>query len=65
VVAETPRVVSLGKKGDGKVIFLPKEDGGLVEYGLVLVLVAIVVIAVVLLLKPGLTNITVGDILSR
>ncbi|UCC61873.1 MAG: pilus assembly protein [Anaerolineae bacterium] len=41
-------------------LFLPREEGqGLVEYALILVLVAIVVIAVLLLLGP-----IVGDVFS-
>jgi len=39
-------------------LFLPREQGqGLVEYALILVLVAIVVIAVLLLLGPVIGNI--------
>ena len=39
-------------------LFLPREEGqGLVEYALILVLVAIVVIAVLLLLGPRIGNI--------
>ena len=38
-------------------LFLPREEGqGLVEYALILVLVAIVVIAVLLLLGPIVGN---------
>ena len=41
-------------------MFLPKEEGqGLVEYALILVLVAIVVIAILLVLGPA-----VGDVFS-
>jgi pilus assembly protein Flp/PilA len=41
-------------------MFLPREKGqGLVEYALILVLVAIVVIAVLLLLGPA-----IGDVFS-
>jgi pilus assembly protein Flp/PilA len=41
-------------------LFLPNEEGqGLVEYALILVLVAIVVIAVLLLLGP-----IIGDVFS-
>jgi pilus assembly protein Flp/PilA len=41
-------------------LFLPREEGqGLVEYALILVLVAIVVIAILLLLGPA-----IGDIFS-
>jgi pilus assembly protein Flp/PilA len=39
-------------------LFLPREEGqGLVEYALILVLVAIVVIAVLLLLGPAIGNV--------
>ena len=39
------------------VLFLPREEGqGLVEYALILVLVAIVVIAILLLLGPVIGN---------
>jgi pilus assembly protein Flp/PilA len=38
-------------------LFLPREEGqGLVEYALILVLVAIVVIAILLLLGPVVGN---------
>ncbi len=39
-------------------LFLPKEEGqGLVEYALILVLVAIVVIAILMLLGPVIGNV--------
>ena len=39
-------------------LFLPREEGqGLVEYALILVLVAIVVIAILLLLGPVVCNV--------
>ena len=39
-------------------LYLPREEGqGLVEYALILVLVAIVVIAILLLLGPAIGNI--------
>jgi pilus assembly protein Flp/PilA len=39
-------------------LFLPREEGqGLVEYALILVLVAIVVIAVLLILGPAVGNV--------
>jgi pilus assembly protein Flp/PilA len=39
-------------------MFLPREEGqGLVEYALILVLVAIVVIAVLMLVGPQIANI--------
>lgn len=38
-------------------LFLPREEGqGLVEYGLILVLVAIIVIAILALLGPTVGN---------
>lgn len=41
-------------------LFLPREEGqGLVEYALILVLVAVVVIAILMLLGPA-----IGDIFS-
>ena len=48
-------------------LFAPKEKGqGLVEYALILVLVAIVVIAVLMLLGPIIGNVfsTINDSLS-
>ncbi|MFN2129110.1 MAG: Flp family type IVb pilin [Anaerolineae bacterium] len=42
-------------------LFLPREEGqGLVEYGLILVLVAIIVIAILALLGP-----TIGNLFSN
>ncbi len=39
-------------------LFLPREEGqGLVEYALILVLVAVVVIAVLTLLGPAIGNV--------
>ena len=39
-------------------LFLPREEGqGLVEYALILVLVAIVVIAILVLLGPAIGNV--------
>ena len=44
-----------------KVVFFPSQEGqGLVEYALILVLVAIVVIAILLLLGP-----TIGNVFSN
>jgi len=45
-------------EGKGEVmLFLPREEGqGLLEYGLVLVLVAVIVAAVLLLLGPIIGN---------
>jgi pilus assembly protein Flp/PilA len=46
------------KKGEKAMLFAPKEKGqGLVEYALILVLVAVVVIAVLYLLGPIVTNV--------
>ncbi len=46
------------KGGEKYMLFLPREEGqGLVEYALILVLVAIVVIAILLLLGPVIGNI--------
>jgi pilus assembly protein Flp/PilA len=54
-------------KGDTAMLFAPKEKGqGLVEYALILVLVAIVVIAVLMLLGPIIGNVfsTINSSLS-
>jgi pilus assembly protein Flp/PilA len=46
-------------------LFVPREEGqGLVEYALILVLVAIVVIAILTLLGPTIGN-TFSDIVQR
>jgi len=46
------------KKGEYPMLFAPKEKGqGLVEYALILVLVAIVVIAVLMVLGPVIGNV--------
>jgi pilus assembly protein Flp/PilA len=55
------------KKGENPMLFAPKEKGqGLVEYALILVLVAIVVIAVLMLLGPIIGNVfsTINSSLS-
>jgi pilus assembly protein Flp/PilA len=55
------------EKGEKAMLFAPKEKGqGLVEYALILVLVAIVVIAVLMLLGPIIGNVfsTINDSLS-
>jgi pilus assembly protein Flp/PilA len=57
------------KKGETNMLFAPKENEkgqGLVEYALILVLVAIVVIAVLMLLGPIIGNVfsTINDSLS-
>jgi pilus assembly protein Flp/PilA len=45
------------QKGEDAMLFAPKENGqGLVEYALILVLVAIVVIAALLVLGPVIGN---------
>jgi pilus assembly protein Flp/PilA len=50
--------VILWRKEVRHVLFLPKENGqGLVEYALILVFVAIVVIAILLLLGPIVGNV--------
>jgi pilus assembly protein Flp/PilA len=54
-------------KGENTMLFAPKENGqGLVEYALILVLVAIVVIAVLMLLGPIIGNVfsTINNSLS-
>jgi pilus assembly protein Flp/PilA len=54
-------------KGETDMLFAPKEKGqGLVEYALILVLVAIVVIAVLMLLGPIIGNVfsTINSSLS-
>ena len=46
------------KGGETAMLFAPKEKGqGLVEYALILVLVAVVVIAVLLILGPIIGNV--------
>ena len=46
-------------------LFLPREEGqGLVEYALILVLVAIVVIAILLLMGPVIGNVFSGVVNS-
>jgi pilus assembly protein Flp/PilA len=46
------------RKGVREMLFLPREEGqGLVEYALILVLVAIVVIAILLLVGPAVGNV--------
>lgn len=52
------RETSRAPEGVSELPFEPQEEGqGLVEYALVLVLIAIVVIAIVLLVWPALTEI--------
>lgn len=51
-------VKSIAERGVKNMLFLPREEGqGLVEYALILVLVAIVVIAILLLLGPIIGNV--------
>lgn len=46
-------------------LFIPREEGqGLVEYALILVLVAVVVIAILTLLGPTIGNVF-SDIITR
>src|SRR5712692_3366823 len=46
------------KGGETSMLFRPKEEGqGLVEYALILVLVAVVVIAILTLLGPAIGNV--------
>ena len=56
LLAKTSKIF---KKGENTaMLFLPREEGqGLVEYALILVLVAIVVIAILLLLGPVVGNV--------
>jgi pilus assembly protein Flp/PilA len=50
-------VLEIDKKGENAMLFAPKERGqGLVEYALILVLVAIVVIAALMILGPIIGN---------
>ena len=49
---------SYRRKVVNQMLFLPREEGqGLVEYALILVLVAIVVIAILLILGPAVGNV--------
>ena len=53
-----PLIIKLKRKVVNQMLFLPREEGqGLVEYALILVLVAIVVIAILLLLGPIVGNV--------
>ena len=46
-------------------LFVPREEGqGLVEYALILVLVAVVVLAILTLLGPAIGNVF-SDIITR
>jgi pilus assembly protein Flp/PilA len=67
ITSEKEVSISKSKKGVKAMLFAPKEKGqGLVEYALILVLVAIVVIAVLMLLGPIIGNVfsTINDSLS-
>jgi pilus assembly protein Flp/PilA len=51
-------VLMLEGKEVRDMLFLPREEGqGLVEYALILVLIAIVVIAILLLVGPAIGNV--------
>ena len=61
-------VINIQRKEVRIMLFAPKEKGqGLVEYALILVLVAIVVIAVLMLLGPIIGNVfsTINNSLSN
>jgi pilus assembly protein Flp/PilA len=52
-----PSSEKIQKKGENAMLFAPREKGqGLVEYALILVLVAIVVIAALMILGPVIGN---------
>ena len=52
------KTVFLRKEVSANMLFLPREEGqGLVEYALILVLVAVVVIAILTLLGPAIGNV--------
>jgi len=45
------------KGGETRMLFLPLEEGqGIVEYALILVMVAIVIIGILVILGPGVGN---------
>lgn len=52
-----PLIIKLKRKVVNQMLFLREEGQGLVEYALILVLVAIVVIAILLLLGPIVGNV--------
>lgn len=57
-VSRAQQLISSGRKGVRNMLYLPHEDGqGLVEYGLILVLVAIVVVIVLALLGTQLSQV--------
>lgn len=53
-----PSFLAVVVKGKGEaMLFLPREEGqGLLEYGLILVLVAVIVAAILLILGPSIGN---------
>jgi pilus assembly protein Flp/PilA len=54
-------LAAYAEEGGGIMIFLPREEGqGLVEYALIILFVAIVVVAALLIFGPA-----VGDLYSR
>ena len=58
IMAEREAWSKLKGKEVKDMLFLPREEGqGLVEYALILVLVAIVVIAVLILVGPAVGNV--------
>jgi pilus assembly protein Flp/PilA len=53
-----PIIVQIGQKGGDGMLFLPHEGGqGLVEYALILVLVALVVIVILAYMGPTIGNV--------
>ena len=57
ITGTVPGTTIYSKKGIAAMLFAPKEKGqGLVEYAIILALVAIVVIAVMRLLGPKIGN---------
>ena len=68
IISLTLQVGEIQRKGENPMLFAPKERGqGLVEYALILVLVAIVVIAALMILGPliGNTFSTINNSLNR
>ncbi len=60
-INETIFIQAVMRKEFSAMLFLPREEGqGLVEYALILVLVAVVVIAILTLLGP-----TIGNVFSN
>jgi pilus assembly protein Flp/PilA len=49
--------VARAEEGGGTMIFLPREEGqGLVEYALIILFIAIVVVAIMLIFGPSVGN---------